>query len=237
MTDFLDIAGIAVLVAEGTFKENPREQGGSFSRSYAGSARVTIRWEKRSWQVKTLPMLTSDVNTLINAFAAGKVVGCAGNAFTTISAPAPTQNAPSTSTTGGTGLAASTAYYYKVTAIFNGSSSVAGGSVESPASGEQSITTGLGTTNSNTVNWSAVTGATGYRVYRGTTAGAESVYYQVGAVTSYVDTGAAGSVAATPPAVVTVYCVVTLGDGTEKAAHGGDGLNFERVLVLDLRET
>jgi hypothetical protein len=78
MTDFLTIAAIPVLVAEGTFKENPREQGGTFSRSYAGAGRVTVRWEKRSWQVTTLPMLTADANTLKAAIALGAVVSCGG---------------------------------------------------------------------------------------------------------------------------------------------------------------
>lgn len=105
---------------------------------------------------------------------------------------APTQTAPSTSTTGGTGLAAATTYYYVVTAL-----NALGQTIKS---NEQSILTGAGTTNSNTVNWNAVSGATGYRIYRGTAAGAEGVYYQVGAVTTYVDTGAA-STAGTPPTV------------------------------------
>jgi hypothetical protein len=81
MTDFLTIATIPVLVAECSFKENPLEQNGSASRAYAGNLRSTIRWEKRSWQVTTLPMLTADANTLKAAIALGAVVACAGNAL------------------------------------------------------------------------------------------------------------------------------------------------------------
>lgn len=88
-----------------------------------------------------------------------------------------------TSTTGGTGLAASTAYYYKVAAILPGGQ-------ESVASNEVTVTTGVGATNSNTVTWSATPGAVSYKVYRGTAAGAETVFYAVGNVLSYVDTGA-----------------------------------------------
>ena len=104
--------------------------------------------------------------------------------------PAPLQGAATTATTGGTGLAASTAYFYKVTAL--------GVSGESLGSNEVSVTTGLGATNSNTLSWSAVVGATGYRVYRGTAVGAESVYYAPGNVLTYVDTGAASTVGTVP---------------------------------------
>lgn len=109
---------------------------------------------------------------------------------------APVQSALSTSTSGGTGLVAATAYYYKVTAVdANG--------VESLASNEQTVTTGAGGTNSNTVTWGAITGAVKYRVYRGTAAGAENVVYEVlgGSTVSYVDTGAASQASAAAPVV------------------------------------
>lgn len=104
----------------------------------------------------------------------------------------PTQLALSTSTTGGTGLATSQAYFYKVTGTQNGA--------ETTASSEQTITTGASTTNSNVVTWNALTGATGYRIYRGTATGVENVFYAVGNVTTFTDTGAA-STAGTPPVV------------------------------------
>lgn len=101
---------------------------------------------------------------------------------------APVQSAPATATTGGT-LAAAT-YYYVVTALnANG---------ETIASNELSVVT-TGTTSANTVSWAAVTGATGYRIYRGTAAGIYDGYVEVGAVTSYVDTGSALT-AGSPPA-------------------------------------
>ncbi|GAC1306390.1 MAG: hypothetical protein NVSMB19_18490 [Vulcanimicrobiaceae bacterium] len=103
---------------------------------------------------------------------------------------APTQNAPSTATTGGTGLAAATAYSYVVTTLFNGG--------ETTKSNEQTITTGAGTTNSNVINWTAVASASGYHIFRGTAAGGENVFYSVGNVTTFTDTGAA-STAGTPP--------------------------------------
>lgn len=99
------------------------------------------------------------------------------------------------STTGGT-LAATT-YYYKVSAL-NGTNESLGGT-------EASVATS-GSTGSVTVTWSAVPGATSYRVYRGTTAGAESTYYAASG-TSFLDTGAAGT-GGSPLASLAVTTVV-----------------------------
>lgn len=101
----------------------------------------------------------------------------------------PIANAPSTATTGGT-LPAAT-YYYVVTAL--------GVQGETSGSNEVSVTT-TGSTSANTVTWAAVTGATGYKIYRGLAAGQESAYYTVGAVTTYTDTNAAAT-AGTPPKI------------------------------------
>lgn len=92
---------------------------------------------------------------------------------------APVANTPSTATTGGT-LAAGT-YYYRVAALDARGQTV--------ASNEVSVTT-TGATSTVTVTWGAVTGATGYRIYRGTAAGSQTVYYTVGAVTTFTDTNA-----------------------------------------------
>jgi len=110
---------------------------------------------------------------------------------------APVQSAIVGSTTGGT-LAAAT-YYYVVTAT-----TAAG---ETVRSNEQSVVN-TGTTSSNTISWAAVTGVTGYNVYRGTAAGTEGVYYAAGNVVSFVDTGAA-STAGTPPTINTALPSVT----------------------------
>jgi hypothetical protein len=57
-------------------------------------------------------------------------------------------------------------------------------------------------TNENTVNWDAVTGATGYTVYRSTTSGnftnATSYAVSGGSTVTFLDTGATGTTA-TPP--------------------------------------
>lgn len=105
---------------------------------------------------------------------------------------APVANAPTTSTAGGT-LAAAT-YYYKITAL-----NALG---ETIGSNEVSVTT-TGATSSNTVTWGEVATATGYRIYRGTAAAGENTYYAVGTVTTFTDTGAAGTAGTVPGANTT----------------------------------
>lgn len=101
---------------------------------------------------------------------------------------APTQTTPTTATTGGT---LATATYHYVVAAVNARG-------ETLRSNERAITT-TGTTGTVTVNWEAVFGATGYRVYRSATANgyaSPSLVAAVGAVTSATDTGAALSAGA-----------------------------------------
>jgi hypothetical protein len=62
---------------------------------------------------------------------------------------------------------------------------------ESLTSPETSVTT-TGTTGSVALNWPAVTGANGYVIYRGTSAGNETVFYLT-KTNSFVDTGAANT--------------------------------------------
>lgn len=107
-----------------------------------------------------------------------------------------------TATTGGS-LVAGT-YFYVVTGInANG---------ETLKSNEQSVVT-TGATSANTVTWAAVTGATGYKVYRGTASGTENAFYVVGAVVTFVDTGAV-STAGAPPLINTTGSNVLTGTGT-----------------------
>lgn len=112
-----------------------------------------------------------------------------GLGWTELSLAAPVAKTPTTATTGGT-LAAAT-YYYKVTAITSLGETV--------GSNEVSIVT-TGTTSTVTITWAAISGATGYRVYRGTAAGGESVYYAPGNVTTFTDTGAASTAGTVPAA-------------------------------------
>ena len=104
----------------------------------------------------------------------------------------PVQSAPATSTSGGT-LPTASVYKYVITAInANG---------ETGISNEQTVTTGAGGTNSNTVNWVTVTGATGFKIYRtaaGGATGTELLLTSVGLVVTFVDTGALTPAGALP---------------------------------------
>lgn len=102
--------------------------------------------------------------------------------------PGPPRLTYASSITAGGTLAAGT-YYYVVTAL--------GSAGETLASNELAVVA-TGTTSSVILAWTAVAGATGYRVYRGTTAGGENTYYAPGNVLTFTDTGAAGT-AGTPP--------------------------------------
>lgn len=97
------------------------------------------------------------------------------------------------STTGGT-LAIGT-YYYKIVAV-DGKGNTTTGSAEVSA-------TTTTATSSVALSWTAVQNASSYRIYRGTSAGGESVYY-TSTTNSYTDTNAT-STAGTVPTVNTTY--------------------------------
>lgn len=102
-----------------------------------------------------------------------------GSNTTTLSAPV--QTAPSTSALGGN-LATDT-YYYEVTAINDLG--------ETTASNEENIAV-TGPTGEVTINWNAVSGATGYKIYRGTSASGENAMVAIiglGATVTYTDVG------------------------------------------------
>ena len=86
-----------------------------------------------------------------------------------------------TATSGGS-LADSKAFFYKLTAVF-----VSG---EGLPSSEATIKTGTGSgTNKITLTWTAVDGATNYKIYRSDESGKEELLDTVGAVTTYTDDG------------------------------------------------
>lgn len=126
------------------------------------------------------------------AVQGSKVTLTASAAFTANKA-APVQSAPSTATTGGT-FAAGT-YYIRVTALVDGTETVASNELSQ-------VTTGA--TSTVTANWAAVTGATGYRIYVGTVAGAQTLYKAVGAVLTDTMTAAPSTAGSPPPGFVTI---------------------------------
>lgn len=146
------------------------------------------------------PGCTACTMPAVNAAAAGISVTpqCSyNNEITSVTSTAYTISAPTIGTataTTGTGSLAAGTYYYVVTATT--------ASGETVKSSEVSAT--LSATGEIAVTWTAVTGATGYKVYRGTATGAENVYYAVsgGSSASYTDTGAT-STSGSPPAANT----------------------------------
>ena len=102
-------------------------------------------------------------------------------------------NATPTTTTATTGgVLAPATYTYRVTALIAG--------VETAVSSPVSQVVPAGTsTNTVTVNWTAVTGATGYKVY-GRTSGGELLIANLGVVTTFTDTGAIVPAGAQPSA-------------------------------------
>ncbi|MDE2105243.1 MAG: hypothetical protein KGL39_48910 [Patescibacteria group bacterium] len=170
---------------------------------------VTTAWTGAATTLGLGTTVSATALTLAGAVAGGSLLS------------APVLGNLSTATTGGT-LAAAT-YYYKVTAL--------GATGETIGSNEASITT-TGTTSTVTLTWSAVVGATGYRVYRGTSAGGESVYYAPGNVTTYTDTNAA-STGGTPPTANTAISLglVTITPGTGATQIG----NWDNVGLNDIQ--
>jgi hypothetical protein len=93
-----------------------------------------------------------------------------------------------TATTGGT-IGAAVTCTYMVTALIGG--------VETALSNRITQVSGAGTTNTVTINWATVVGATGYKVY-GRTNGSELLMATVGNVTSWTDTGSVTPAGALP---------------------------------------
>ncbi len=101
-----------------------------------------------------------------------------------ITVTTPTLSSPSgvsavASSTGGN-IGSGVTNYYQVSAY--------DGNGETTVSSEVSATTGSGSTNSVTISWNAVSGATGYYVYKGTTSGGENERISTTS-TSYTDVG------------------------------------------------
>lgn len=114
---------------------------------------------------------------------------------------APTGFTATAVATGGTFAAAT--YYWKVTATNATGETV--GSAEASAA--------IALNGSATLSWTAVPGATGYRVYRSTTAGGESTspaFVSAPTGTSYTDTGTAATAGSVPASNTTTGAPITV---------------------------
>jgi hypothetical protein len=139
-----------------------------------------------------------------------------------------TPGQPNGNPTIATGGTLSGNYWYKIVAVDGQGNTTAAG----PESAEVSVT---GSNNAVSLNWTAVPGASSYRVYRGTSSGGENLYYAV-YTNSLLDIGAAGT-SGTPPSTTTAYFVkldsvsgsvlagnVILGGAQTKQVSGGPEL-------------
>ena len=144
---------------------------------------------------------------------------------------APTLGTVTTSTTGGT-LNDGGTYTYWVTAYNS-----AGGETE--ASNSQAVKIGSGSTNSNSMSWSAVPGAAGYNVYLQDVApGSLFVSYDVGNVTSFTNTAQNETANGIPTAVATIPPVNTAASTLSEGATAVPvaGAAFDSTLTIALQQ-
>jgi hypothetical protein len=129
----------------------------------------------------------------------------------------------------GDGLGIAT-YYYKVTAIDSAEG-------ETSPSAEVSHQFTSGTTNYVTLTWNVVTGASGYKVYRGTSSGGESVYYSTlgsvsGSTVTFTDTGSPNTNGSTtPPTTSTAVISANTINSSLQVTIGGNGTPTGQLYV------
>lgn len=181
-----------------------------------------------------------DVSATISSATAANIVLYALKTSTSTQPPilnqingglfAPTLGTVTTSTTGGT-LNDGGEYTYWVTA-YNASG-------ESNASNSQTVKIGSGSTNSNSMSWSAVPGAAGYKVYLQDLApGSLFVSYDVGNVTSFTNTAQNETANGIPTAVATIPAVNTAASTLAEGATAVPvaGAAFDSTLTIALQQ-
>ncbi|HEU5004945.1 MAG TPA: hypothetical protein VFT49_02540 [Candidatus Saccharimonadales bacterium] len=128
-----------------------------------------------------------------------------------------------------TGLTNATTYYYKITAIDG-----TGG--ETAASSEKNVTTtaaGQGVV----IRWLPVTGATSYRIYRGTSTGSETGYYVTAGIYNlgslyFIDNGSTqDNTTSTPPTTGNAYNSANSSNSNLQLSVGGNGTPTGQLYV------
>ena len=172
-----------------TLRQSPAPVGLGATPGSAGTLPARTYYYRVTAVLPTGETVSSvEVSTVIPAQFLAAPTGLGGTAFTT----------------GGT-LANGT-YYYKVTALN------ANGETIGSAEINRAVT---GPTGRVDLTWTAVSGATSYRIYRGTSTGAQNVYY-TSATNSYSDTGSAGT-SGTVPGTATAQIGQVVLDWTDYA--------------------
>jgi hypothetical protein len=122
--------------------------------------------------------LCNVTSSLVTAAAAGTP---------TAGVAAPTITLGTTATTGGTFAAAT--YFWKVTTL----------TAFGETTGSNELTAAIAANGTQVINWTALTNATGYKVYRGSATNTENILVAtLGTVVTYTDTGIAGTSTAIP---------------------------------------
>lgn len=153
-----------------------------------GYARVAVTWDPAT---SVAPIFVDNTSDIQLGPVTADMSTPAGFAFLTdaptgnvISVPVLTLGAAS----GGGTFAAGT-YYWTITAINSRGETIA----------SNEVTATLSLNQQQALSWVAISGATGYKVYRGTVTGQESVLVAtLGSVTTYADTGIAGTAGTAP---------------------------------------
>lgn len=130
---------------------------------------------------------TAEKNALATKYGTDAAFGALFTTAPGTALAAPTISLGATATTGGTFAAAT--YYWKLTAT----------NAQGETVGSNELSAAIAVNGTQVINWTAIGGATGYKLYRGTAAGSENVLVAtLGAVLTYTDTGAAGTAATVP---------------------------------------
>lgn len=184
---------------------------------FTGTAAVQ-KTSTSALQVQT----NSGASTLLNADTSNMRLGVD---VTYAAMSTPTGLTVGAATSGGA-LTASAVYGYKVAAIDS-----AGG--ETTATAEVSGTVGASGTQTLPVSWTAVTGASGYKVYRTAANGAANseVYLTTVIKTSFTDSGSITPGSATPPASTTAYVSANNSSSSLQQSIGGLGTPTGQVYV------
>lgn len=181
----LDIALAAIVANYGSISLHTGDPGTTGAAEVTGGsyARQTTTWGTPAGAQVTGSQVTLNV-------PAGVTISYWGLWSPVIAAP----SGLGVAAVGSGGTFAANTYYWKVTGI----------NANGETTGSNEVSAAIVLNGSANLTWSALpAGTTGVKVYRGTAAGAENVLVAtLGAVTSYTDTGTAGT-AATVPAVNT----------------------------------
>jgi hypothetical protein len=149
------------------------------------------------------------------------------NTFTAMSAP----GTLTLTVQAGGSLTASSTYRYKVTAIDS-----AGGETTSSAENSASTTVPNKTI---MIDWTAITGASGYKIYRTAAGGASNSEVYLTSVTSntYTDAGSLTAGTATPPVTNTAYTSANVNNSQLQLTVGGGGTPTGQLYVSGTQPT